>query len=189
MIHNEHWLTMIRRSKLILIVENTVKRSRLMAEHGLAFWLEVDDRRILWDTGQGLALRHNAKVLEVDLNTADAIALSHGHYDHTAGLKSLDARTPPFPLYAHPAAFVPKFNDKNGTCSRTSDPVTERGPEALPPHFTFHPTPTRTKLAPSLWLTGEIPRVHTIEDTGGRFCLNQELTQLDPIVDDQALVA
>lgn len=180
---------MLKTLRLHLLVENSVKQSGLMAEHGLSFWVEADDKKFLWDTGQGQVLQPNAKRMKIDLSTADAIALSHGHYDHTSGLNHISPRNPPFPLYAHPGAFVPRFNDKNGCCSRTSDPVTENGIEALPNHFEYHPSTTRTELMPGLWLTGEIPRTNTIEDVGGRFCLDEALTQLDPIIDDQALVA
>jgi len=174
---------------LTLLVENTVKRGKLLAEHGLSIWIEGGSRRFLWDTGQGFALRHNANVLGIDLATADGIALSHGHYDHTVGLKHLPERAEPYPLWAHPAAFDPKFQEKEGRSTETSDAITDRGSEHLPAHLKFRPTESRTELAPGLWATGAISRRHAIEDTGGRFFLDAELTREDPIVDDQSMVA
>ena len=41
------------------LVENSVFRPGLLAEHGLAFWIEWHGRRILFDTGQGRVLEHN----------------------------------------------------------------------------------------------------------------------------------
>ena len=35
-------------------------RPGLLAEHGLAFWIEVGSKRILFDCGQSGLLRHNA---------------------------------------------------------------------------------------------------------------------------------
>jgi len=72
--------------RITVVVENTVHRRDLLGEHGLAFWIETDGRRILFDTGQGMALAHNANALGLDLSTVDTVVLSHGHYDHTGGL-------------------------------------------------------------------------------------------------------
>ena len=72
--------------RITVLVENTVRKRGLLAEHGLSFLIETGTERILFDTGQGLALRHNAAQLKLDLKTLDAVALSHGHYDHTGGL-------------------------------------------------------------------------------------------------------
>jgi hypothetical protein len=45
--------------KITCIVDNTVQSgSRLWGEHGLAFLVEIGDRRVLFDTGQsGVVLR------------------------------------------------------------------------------------------------------------------------------------
>ena len=39
-----------------------------------------------FDTGQGLALINNARVLRKDLTSIKGIVLSHHHFDHTGGL-------------------------------------------------------------------------------------------------------
>ncbi|MBP7934268.1 MAG: MBL fold metallo-hydrolase [Phycisphaerae bacterium] len=43
------------------------------------------------------------------------------------------------------------------------------------------------ELSAGVWLTGQIPRHHDCEDTGGSFFLDESLTELDAIIDDQAL--
>ncbi len=45
----------------------------------------VDNNKILFDMGQGELFAENAKKLGIDL-AADIAVLSHGHYDHGAGL-------------------------------------------------------------------------------------------------------
>jgi 7,8-dihydropterin-6-yl-methyl-4-(beta-D-ribofuranosyl)aminobenzene 5'-phosphate synthase len=78
--------------KITTLVENTVGiggSRELIGEHGLAFLIETDAQRILFDTGQYLALENNARVLGSDLATIDTVVLSHGHYDHTGGLRHL----------------------------------------------------------------------------------------------------
>ena len=68
--------------KIICIVDNAVQRSSpFWGEHGLAFLIETDAGRLLFDTGQsGMVLLHNLEVLDVDPATIDALAISHAHY-------------------------------------------------------------------------------------------------------------
>lgn len=68
--------------RITMLVENTASGERIPGEHGLSVWVETGDHRVLVDTGQGLALPHNVEELGIDVATADAIVLSHGHYDH-----------------------------------------------------------------------------------------------------------
>jgi len=45
----------------------------LVGEHGLSFYVEADDRRILFDTRQNLGLANNAEVLGIDLSRIDSV--------------------------------------------------------------------------------------------------------------------
>ncbi len=72
----------LNKLKITVLVENTAGGKGLLGEHGLSFLIEADEKRILFDTGQGLALNHNAGILNISLDNLDAIVLSHGHYDH-----------------------------------------------------------------------------------------------------------
>ena len=70
-----------------VLMENSTPSSRLLARHGLSLWLELaDGRRILFDMGPDEGFIANARTLGVDVTTADAAVLSHGHYDHGGGL-------------------------------------------------------------------------------------------------------
>ena len=73
--------------RVTTLVENSVNTRDLQAEHGLAFHIQAGSRRLLFDTGQTDLFLRNARQLCLDLKTVDAIVLSHGHYDHTGGLK------------------------------------------------------------------------------------------------------
>ena len=93
--------------RVTTLVDNSVSLSgsQLIGEHGLSFYIESEDKKILFDTGQNVALAHNAQMLDIDLGSIDAVVISHGHYDHTGGLEHLLKKNPAFSLYAHPDIF------------------------------------------------------------------------------------
>lgn len=91
------------------LAENTANTG-LMAEWGLSILIEVDDKRILLDTGASFSAIYNAQILGVDFNTVDLIVLSHGHYDHTGGLKDILTRRGPVDVVAHPDIWGKKYS-------------------------------------------------------------------------------
>ncbi|PAB58529.1 MBL fold metallo-hydrolase [Anaeromicrobium sediminis] len=99
--------------KITTLIENTLKKdSNLINEHGLSILIEVDNKKILFDTGASASFINNAKDLNIKLNDIDHILLSHGHYDHCGGLKSLlDEYNPDCTLNVHKDFF--KVCDKN----------------------------------------------------------------------------
>jgi metal-dependent hydrolase (beta-lactamase superfamily II) len=77
--------------RITTLSENTAgnRPKGLLAEYGLSILLETNERKILFDTGQKLSTVHNAALLGIDLRDLDGIVLSHGHFDHTGGLRSV----------------------------------------------------------------------------------------------------
>ena len=92
-----------------VLVENSVQAPGLMAEHGLAFHVHTGSESFLFDTGQSGLVAQNARHLGVDLSRIGAVALSHGHYDHTGGLRAVWDLAPEAGLFAHPSVLVPRF--------------------------------------------------------------------------------
>ncbi|MBN2547095.1 MAG: MBL fold metallo-hydrolase [Spirochaetes bacterium] len=72
--------------KITTLIENTVYKTGLIAEHGFSVYLEAGDKKILFDTGQSDNFIKNASQLGIDLPAVDYCVISHGHYDHTGGL-------------------------------------------------------------------------------------------------------
>ena len=174
-------------ARITVLVENNAQGRGLLAEHGLAFWIEIGQRRLLFDTGQGAVLASNAGILGIPLEQVDAIVLSHGHYDHTGGLHHVLPITPQAKVYAHPAILQPKFaRGTDDTSHEIGIPPPAR--EALRNRedvLTWTERPT--EICDHLFVTGEIPRRTDYEDTGGPFFIDHECRQADPLLDDQAV--
>jgi len=85
----------LKKVRMVTLCENTTTNPFTLAEWGLSIHIEAGDERILYDTGAGSKgiILHNADVLGVDLVSIDEIVLSHGHQDHTGGLKDVLMRT------------------------------------------------------------------------------------------------
>lgn len=169
-----------------VLVENAAHGLRLLGEHGLAYWVEFDGHAILFDTGQGMALGHNARALAIDLARAEAVVLSHGHYDHTGGLPTVMTVAPHARVYAHGMAFEPKFTRGNDGSVREIG-IPEASQFAVQGLESVTWTTRPAEILPGLWVTGPVPRDSAFEDTGGAFFLEPNCAMADPIEDDQAL--
>jgi len=77
---------------ITLIENNSDQENRYESEHGLSFYIKRGDRKILFDTGKTGALIQNAEKMQVDLEKIDDIVMSHGHYDHTGGVRAYLAK-------------------------------------------------------------------------------------------------
>ena len=79
--------------RLTTLSDNTAKMfPGLLAEWGWSILIETDEVNILFDTGGGISVSHNANTLDVDFSKIDKIVLSHAHYDHTGGLREVLGR-------------------------------------------------------------------------------------------------
>ncbi len=86
----------------VLVDNNTFTDEHFLGEPGLCYWIETDGKKILFDTGFSDVYLKNAKKLNIDLSNTDCIVLSHGHNDHTTGLKSFPHSSKKIDLISHP---------------------------------------------------------------------------------------
>ena len=191
-----------------------------IAEHGFSALVKVEKRieesnntdknsvqtrstvnTFLFDTGiSENGIIHNARVFEVNLSKIDGIILSHGHFDHFAGLVNTlrdisrnDKRTG-IDLFLHPDSFLKRwevFPDGKKAEMPFLDEVQLKN-EGAKIHKNKNPIYLPNNDFPFILLTGQIPRNTTFEK-GFPFqyaidSTNENLVP-DPLVkDDQALI-
>jgi 7,8-dihydropterin-6-yl-methyl-4-(beta-D-ribofuranosyl)aminobenzene 5'-phosphate synthase len=156
-------------------------------EHGFSLWIETEGQNILFDTGQGSALGHNACQMGIDLKKTDVVVLSHGHYDHSGGLAEVLALAPSAQVYAHAGVTRERYSLGPGEPRQIGMPLESQiAIEALSPDR-LHWLKGPHFLSEHVGLTGPIPRSTNFEDTGGPFFLDKEGAKPDPIEDDLAM--
>ncbi len=98
--------------KLTVLVDNhTYIDQYFFGEPGASYYIEDCGKKILFDTGYSDILIKNAEKMGIDLGDLDYIVISHGHDDHTKGLKYMAEKfdLTKIKLIAHPDCFLPKF--------------------------------------------------------------------------------
>lgn len=98
--------------KILTLIENLVYKQGLIAEHGLSVYIETENRKILFDTGQSGLFLQNAVALGISIDDIDALVLSHGHYDHTGGLYPFLKKNSKAKIYAKDGIFTPKYSGR-----------------------------------------------------------------------------
>ena len=100
--------------KITALVENTSSKEGIRTEHGLSLFIEAKEKTILFDTGGSSMFAKNAESLQIDLTKVDLAVLSHGHYDHSGGIKTFLSRNNTAPIYLRKAAFGPYYSEREG---------------------------------------------------------------------------
>jgi 7,8-dihydropterin-6-yl-methyl-4-(beta-D-ribofuranosyl)aminobenzene 5'-phosphate synthase len=99
--------------KIITLIENLVYKQDMHAEHGLSLYIEADNKKILFDTGQSDSFLLNAQKLGVNIADIDILVLSHGHYDHTGGLYPFFKKNSKAVVYAKRGILTPKYHGRD----------------------------------------------------------------------------
>jgi 7,8-dihydropterin-6-yl-methyl-4-(beta-D-ribofuranosyl)aminobenzene 5'-phosphate synthase len=173
--------------QISILVDNNAKPD-LKKEHGFSVWIEVSDHIILFDTGQSKALIHNSAALGCDLSLAEALILSHGHYDHTGGISYVLKHNPDIKIYCHSHVVHTRYVIRDGTGPKdiSIPQMAKSAILGLPTEqvcWIAHPE----KIHPNIGLSGPIPQSHLLENTSGPFYLDPEGTRPDTLEDDMAL--
>ncbi|WP_456365465.1 MBL fold metallo-hydrolase [Thermococcus sp.] len=172
--------------RLTVIFENHAGyRKGLLGYHGFSALVEHNGRKVLVDSGtDGSVLLRNMDSLGVSPGEIDAIFLTHGHYDHTGGLKAfLQERENGIDVYAHPGIFQRRVALKQ-KLREIGIPFTREELESLGARF--HLSPKHVEFLPGFLSSGEIERKHW-DRTVGYLTKNGEYVK-DPVRDDVALI-
>lgn len=152
--------------KMTLLTENNSLFCKFFwAEHGFSAYIEDDGKKILYDTGYSQAFILNAEKMGIDLTAIDYMILSHGHYDHTGGVKHLlkyyrdkgVTRKPIF-MFTDPELFLRKYDfemDEEQGIDVTLEDIEE--------FFTVERCEEVKKLTPKLYYLGKVARNNSFE--------------------------
>ena len=175
--------------KITTLSENTADPGYL-AEWGLSMFVEADDLKVLFDTGMGIAAVHNARLMGIDFKKADRIVLSHGHHDHTGGLRDvLKIMDKKVEVIAHPDIWASKYGRRGKSPAHYAGvPFPRELLEDLGARFNLTREPVR--LTANFLTTGEIPMLSDYEEIdSGLFDKKSGEMLPDELNDDLALVA
>jgi 7,8-dihydropterin-6-yl-methyl-4-(beta-D-ribofuranosyl)aminobenzene 5'-phosphate synthase len=174
--------------RITTLSENIAARGGLLAEAGLGILLETEGLKILFDCGQSVSAVHNADALGIDLSGVTKIVLSHGHYDHTGGLKGVLRKIgKQVDVIAHPDI----WQDKYACCKGKPDryigiPFPRSELEGLGACFRLSTEPV--EITDNIMTTGEIPMITPFEQIDeGMFVREGSGWQPDKLLDDRAL--
>ncbi len=180
-------LAMLPSVNVTVLVEGMAGYHSVLGEWGVSFLIESGQHQILFDTGRGQTLLHNAKALNVDLSKTDAIVMSHAHTDHSGGIEKAIKVCSPIDLYAHPGAFQARYWKWSSQVLKIGPPISIQ--QARDRVRSFVETEQPTDVCDGVMVTGEIPRRNDFESEGGleEAFLDERLETPDPVLDDQAL--
>ncbi len=174
--------------RIITLSENTAGMPGVIAEWGLSVLVECGDVRVLFDTGATASVPHNVRMFGLDLSTIDKIVLSHGHYDHTGGLKGvLQQVGKKVDVIADDDVFDDKWICVGDYRRYIGVPFTREELEAEGASFVFSRSPAW--ITDEIVATGEVPMVTGYEaiEPSMRLKRGDDFAP-DPFNDDQGLV-
>jgi len=176
----------------VLVDNNTLVDHYFFAEPGLSFYIELGDKKILFDLGYSDVFLRNAFKMGILLNDVDHVVFSHGHIDHTGGLihfsnmmaeAALEGRQFKSPeIICHPLALDAKIDD--GFSFIGSPLSMEHVRSFYKVRFSKDPL----WLSDDLAFLGEIQRKHPLEGKAsfGKIVVDGKEVD-DKLMDDSAL--
>jgi len=173
--------------QITTLSENTANYGYI-AEWGLSILVEVDGTKILVDTGLSFSAVHNAQLMGIDLSTIDRMVLSHGHADHTGGLREVLKIKGEVDIIAHPDIWAAKYVQRDQRpLQYCGIPFTRQELESRGARFNLKREPV--PITEHVMTTGEIPMSSGYEEIESNlFIKEDDQFKPDPLADDLALV-
>jgi len=150
--------------KLTVLVDNNTNMGNwLIAEHGLSFYIEDSDVKLIFDCGSTDAFIKNSYKMSIDLEQVTDIVLSHSHDDHIGGFMKLQMLYQKLEdigikfglknVMAHPDVFK-QCEFKNAAFGEENIRLDEN---SIAEFFNLILTREPRKITPKLYYLGEIP--------------------------------
>jgi 7,8-dihydropterin-6-yl-methyl-4-(beta-D-ribofuranosyl)aminobenzene 5'-phosphate synthase len=174
--------------QITTLSDNSAGLGNFLAEWGLSILVETAGLKILFDTGQSISASHNADLLGIDLGKINRIVLSHGHYDHTGGLRNILHRIKKeIEIIAHPDIWQAKYSTREDEEGYIGIPFHRQTLESLGARFNLSKKPVR--ITDNIITTGEIPMVTDYEEIEPHLVVKEKGGfKPDKLLDDQALI-
>jgi 7,8-dihydropterin-6-yl-methyl-4-(beta-D-ribofuranosyl)aminobenzene 5'-phosphate synthase len=175
--------------RISTLSENTAGMGDFLGEWGLSILIETGNASILFDTGKSISAAYNADSLKIDLTKVSNIVLSHGHYDHTGGLRDMLRRMgKEVEVIAHPDVWQAKYSRRKGEPDHhIGIPFQQRELESLGGRFNLTREPV--KITDDIMTTGEVPMITEFEQIDeGLYVKEDSGWQPDKLLDDQSLI-
>ncbi len=168
----------------VLEDNNTFINKYYLGEPAVSYYIEDGEVKILFDTGYSNAFIKNAESMNVNLKGINKIVISHGHNDHTGGLKYLfeNINNKNIEVIAH----TESFNKKECDNEYIGTSMTK---EELAKVCNLKLTNNTLKISDNITFLGEIPKNNDFEkrEIIGKCDMSGEM--IDDIVrDDTAIV-
>jgi len=167
----------------VLVDNNTYIDQYYYGEPAVSYYIEDEDTNLLLDVGYSDIFMKNANALDVDLESVNTIVISHGHDDHTRGLKYYFEQNHKnnISIIAHPDAFKEKSIDDLRICS----PILTK---ELKKKCNLILSKEPKKISKNITFLGEIPRINDFEKRNSIGKQNVEGNLIDDyVMDDTAL--
>lgn len=169
----------------VMVDNNTYIDKYYYGEPALSYYIEESGKRVLFDTGYSDVLIKNAEKMGIDLNNLDYIVISHGHNDHTGGLKYIfeNKLMDKTMLISHPCCFLPKYLDDECIGAPYSE-------EKIRSFINWCPSDEPLNITENIIFLGRIPRDNDFEAKRpiGEFKDYDGTLKPDFVIDDSALV-
>lgn len=163
----------------VLVDNNTYIDKYYFGEPALSFYIENEQDKILFDLGYSDIFQKNASLMGINLAKVNKISFSHGHNDHTGGLKYFNHSAE---IITHPHTFKPRKDSQGPYGSFIKESEVKQ-------KFNLSTTTGITEISKNLFYLGEIPMQNNFEfrEDLGLIDLGDKIIS-DFTLDDSALV-
>lgn len=167
----------------VLVDNNTYIDQYYCGEPAVSYYIEDEDTKLLLDVGYSDLFLKNIEKFELDMEEINTIVISHGHDDHTRGLKYYFEKNNnnDISIIAHPDAFKEKVLNELKICS----PILEKN---LKEKCKLILSKEPIKISKNIIFLGEIPQINDFEKRKviGKQLTNSSLED-DYVLDDTAI--